>query len=142
MLKSIWVWILNNVFHVQTETKPKDVEDNQKYATQYEAIDNINFSAIFSNKLANYVVNDSNLNITGDNERTDLLNKIGGSLWKKGKKITSMAFGYGGVFLVPYVKGKKLFYKIVPQTRVTIDSTEGDTITGVTILAERKDMTP
>ena len=141
MLKSIWVWILNNVFHVQTETKPKDVEDNQKYATQYEAIDNINFSAIFSNKLANYVVNDSNLNITGDNERTDLLNKIGGSLWKKGKKITSMAFGYGGVFLVPYVKGKKLFYKIVPQTRVTIDSTEGDTITGVTILAERKDIT-
>lgn len=141
MLKSIWLWILNNVFHVQTETKPKDVEDNQKYAVQYEAIDNINFSAIFSNKLANYVVNDSNLNITGDNERTDLLNKIGGSLWKKGKKITSMAFGYGGVFLVPYVKGKKLFYKIVPQTRVTIDSTEGDTITGVTILAERKDIT-
>lgn len=141
MLKSIWTWILYNVFHIRTETKQKEVEDNQKYAVQYEAIDNINFSAIFSNKLANYVVNDSNMNITGDTDRADLLNKIGTSLWKKGKKIVSMGFGYGGVFLVPYVKGNKLFYKIVPQTRVTIDETEGDLITGATILAERKEIT-
>ena len=141
MLRCIWIWILTNVFKVKTETKTKDVEENQKYAVEYERIDGINFSSIFSNKLANYVINDSNMNITGENERVDLLNKVGQSMWKKGKKFTSMAFGYGGVFIVPYVKRNKLYYNIVPQSRVTIDSTEGDLITGATILAERKEIT-
>lgn len=141
MLKSIWMWILNKIFHVSTETKQKEVEDNLKYAIQYESIDNINFNAIFSNKLANYTISDSNMNIEGDNPRTELLNQIGQSLWKKSKKITSMSFGYGGVFLVPYVKGNKLFYNKIPQNRVTIDATEGDLITGATILAERKEIT-
>ena len=50
----------------------------------------------------------------------------------------SSGLGYGGIFLVPYVKGNKLFYNRVPQGRVTIDSTEGDLITGATILAEQK----
>lgn len=141
MLKSIWMWILNKIFKVPTETKQKEVEDNLKYAVEYESINNINFNAIFSNKLANYTVNDSNLNIEGDNPRTELLNQIGQSLWKKIKKISSMGYGYGGIFLVPYVKGNKLFYNKIPQSRVTIDSTEGDLITGATILAEKKEIT-
>ena len=141
MLKSIWMWILRNIFRVPTETNQKEVEDNLKYAVQYESIDNINFNAIFSNKLANYTVSDSNMNIEGKNARAELLSLTGNSMWKKAKKIASMTYGYGGIFLVPYVKGKKLFYNIVPQNRVTIDSTEGDLITGVTILAERKEIT-
>ena len=141
MLKNIWMWILNKIFKVPTETRQKEVEDNLKYAIQYENINNINFNAIFSNKLANYTVSDSNMNIDGNNARADLLSLTGNSMWKKANKITSMAFGYGGIFLVPYVKGKKLFYNIVPQNRVTIDATEGDLITGVTILAERKEIT-
>ena len=140
MLKSIWMWILNKIFKVPTETRQKEVEDNLKYAVQYESIDNINFNAIFSNKLANYTVSDSNINIEGNNARADLLNMTGQSMWKKSKKFISMAFGYGGIFLIPYVKGKKLFYNIVPQNRVTIDSTEGDLITGATVLAERKEI--
>jgi len=140
MLRSIWIWILTNVFKIQTETKQKDLEDNQKYAFEYARIDDINFAAIFGNKLANYVINDSNLNLEGKNKRVDLLNKTGQSMWKKFKKITSMSFGYGGIFLVPYVKGGKLYYSIVPQGRVTIDSTDGDLITGMTILAEKKEI--
>lgn len=141
MIKSIWMWILNNVFHVKTETQQSEIEENQRYASEYERVDEINFSAIFSNKLANYVISDSNINILGENDRTDLLNKLGQSMWKKMKKYTSMAFGYGGVFIVPYVKKGKLYYSIVPQGRVTIDDTEGDLITGATILAEKKEIT-
>ena len=141
MLSKIWTWILEKLFHVSTETKRKDVEDNTKYAVQYESINNINFNPIFSNKLANYTVSDSTMNIEGDNPRTELLNQIGQSLWKKIKKICSMGFGYGGVFLIPYVKGNKLFYNKVSQSRATIDSMEGDLITGATILAERKVIT-
>ena len=140
MFKSIWMWILNKIFKIPTETKQKEVEDNLKYAIAYESIDNINFTSIFSNKLSNYTISDSSMDIEGNNPRTDLLNMTGKSMWKKAKKITSMSFGYGGVFIVPYVKGNKLFYNLVPQGRVSIDSMEGDLITGATILAERKDI--
>lgn len=138
MLKNIWLWILQNIFHIQTETTQKEIEDNIKYARIYEQIDNINFNAIFSNKLANYVVSDSNMNIEGENARADLLNKTGGSMWKKAKKIVSMGFGYGGVCVVPYVKGGKIYYNLVPQDRLTIDAMDGELIVGATILAEKK----
>jgi len=138
MLKSIWIWILTNVFKVQTQTTQKEIEDNSKYAKAYQNIDDINFNAIFSNKLANYTISDSNINIEGDNKRAELLNMTGQSMWKKAKKIVSMAFGYGGVVIVPYVKGGKIYYNLVPQDRLTIDETDGELITGATILAERK----
>lgn len=140
MLKSLWAWILSKVFHVTTETKQVEVEENQRWSFEYERIDDINFSSIFSNKLANYVISDSNINVDGNNPRTEVLNKTAQSMWKKGKKITSMGFGYGGVFIVPYIKNNKLYYNLVPQGRVTIDSIEGDLITGATILAERKEI--
>lgn len=138
MFKKLIQYILNNIFKVSTQTTEKQIDNNSKYAMDYANIDSINFTSIFSNKLANYTINDSNLNILGENARVDLLNKIGQSLWKKGKKITAMAFGYGGVILVPYAKGGKLYYDLVPQSRLTIDNMDGDLITGATILAEKK----
>lgn len=141
MFKSIIKYVLNFLFKTKTESTDKEIDDNDKYAKLYESIDNINFSAIFSNKLANYTISDSNMNIEGDNARTELLNKVGQSMWKKAKKITSMAFGYGGVIVVPYVKGGKIFYNLVPQSRLTIDEMEGELITGATVLAERKVIT-
>jgi hypothetical protein len=129
---------LNNIFKIKTQTTAHEIDNNSKYATQYEYIDDINFNAIFSNKLANYVISDSNMNITGENARVDLLNKTGQSMWKKAKKFVSMGFGYGGVILVPYVKGGKIYYSIVSQNRVTIDETDGDLITGATVLAEKR----
>lgn len=138
MFKSIIQYVLSFLFKTNTQTTKKEIDDNSKYAKLYESIDDINFAAIFANKLANYTISDSNMNIEGENARVDLLNKIGQSLWKKIKKPVSMAFGYGGIALVPYVKGGKEFYNIVTQDRITIDSMEGDLITGATILAEKK----
>lgn len=138
MFKSIIQYILNNIFKINTQTTKKEIDDNSKYAKLYESIDDINFSAIFSNKLANYTISDSNMNIEGENARVDLLNKVGQSLWKQMKKVISMAFGYGGMVAVPYVKSGKLYRSLVPQNRFTIDETDGDLITGATILAEKK----
>jgi len=142
MLKNIFLWILQNIFKINTQTTQKEVEDNQKYAIEYEAIDDINFNALFSNKLANYVINDSNVNLEGKNARVELLDNTTQSMWKKAKKIVSMGFGYGGVIIVPYVKGGKIYYSIVPQNRLTIDETEGENIIGATVLAEKKTITP
>ena len=138
MFKSIIKYILINIFKINTQTTDKEIDDNSKYAQAYENIDNINFSSIFSNKLANYVINDSTLNITGENARVELLNKTGQSMWKKAKKFVSMSFGNGGIVLVPYVKGGKIYYNVVSQNRLTIDETDGELITGATILAEKK----
>ena len=138
MFKNIIKYILNNIFRIKTETTEKEINDNETYARIYESIDNINFASIFGNKLANYVVSDSNMNIEGDNQRAELLNKTGQSMWKKAKKIVSMAFGYGGVIIVPYVKKGKIYYNLVPQSRLTIDEMDGELITGATVLAERK----
>ena len=138
MFKSIIQYVLSFLFKTNTQTTKKEIDDNSKYAKLYESIDDINFAAIFANKLANYTISDSNMNIDGENARVDLLNKIGQSLWKKIKKPVSMAYGYGGIALVPYVKGGKEFYNIVTQDRITIDSMEGELITGATILAEKK----
>lgn len=138
MFKNIIQYILNNIFKIKTQTTNKEINDNSKYAQLYESIDDINFGAIFSNKLANYTISDSTMNIEGENARVDLLNKTGQSLWKKIKKPVSMAFGYGGVIIVPYVKGGKLYYNLVPQDRLTIDETDGELITGATVLAEKK----
>ena len=128
MFQKFIMWIFR-LFNIQSQTTQKEVEDNQKYAVEYERIDEINFNSIFSNKLANYVINDSNVNITGENARVELLDKTTQSMWKKAKKITSMGFGYGGVILVPYVKSGKIYYNIVSQSRVTIDEVEGENIT-------------
>ena len=138
MFKSIIKYILNNIFKISTQTTDKEIDDNSKYARIYEGIDDINFTSIFSNKLANYVISDSTMNIEGDNKRTELLNMVGNSMWKQMKKIVAMAFGYGGVAIVPYVKGGKIYRSIVPQSRITIDSMDGELITGATIEAERK----
>jgi hypothetical protein len=138
MFKSIIQYILTNIFKINTQTTKKEIDDNSKYASAYEQIDDINFDAIFSNKLANYTISDSTMTIDGDNKRTELLNKVGQSMWKKAKKIASMGFGYGGVALVPYVAGGKLYYNLVPQSRITIDKMDGENIVGATILAEKR----
>lgn len=138
MFKSIVQYVLNFLFKTNTQTTQKEIEENSKYAKIYENIDNINFNAIFANKLANYTVSDSTMNITGENARVDLLNMVGQSMWKKAKKIVSMSLGYGGLIIVPYVKGGKIYYNLVPQDRLTIDETDGELITGATVLAERK----
>ena len=92
MFKNVIMWILQNIFKIPTQTTQKEVEDNQKYAVEYERIDDINFNSIFSNKLANYVINDSNVNLIGENARVELLNNTTQSMWKKAKKIIAMGF--------------------------------------------------
>ena len=52
------------------------MQANDSFTAMYEEDRNINFTVIFANKLANYTVSDSNIDIVGDNQRADLLRKI------------------------------------------------------------------
>lgn len=138
MLKNLWLWVINNVFKRKTETTNKEISDNEKFADDYKKIDEINFNAIVSNKLANYTASDSTLSIDGDSQRAIYLEKIRKLVWRKLKKIASMTYGNGGVALVPYTKNGKIYYNIVTQDRILINKMEGDLITGATILSDEK----
>lgn len=140
MIKNVWNWVLK-LFNIQSETQNKEIELNDEYAENYKRIDEINFTAIFSNKLANYTVNDSTVNIEGNSKRAEFLKDTMTPIWKKIKKVVDMAFGLGAVALVPYVKNGKIYYKIVEQNRITINEMDGELTTGATILSERKDVT-
>ena len=138
MLKNVYLWIMEHIFKIKTQTTPDVVSQNNDYQREYERIDQINFTSIFANKISNYVANDSNIDVTGTSERAKYFNEIAQSMKRKLKKISSTILGVGGIAIVPYVKKGKIYYNIVPQNRILIDEKTGDLITGATILAESK----
>lgn len=138
MLKTLFNWILKTLFGVKTETNNREMNDNERFAQEYRAIDEINFTSIFANKLANFAVSDSTANIVGNNKRTQMLTDTLNLAMTRGKKIVGMQLGYGGVCIVPYIDNGKLLYTLVEQDRLTIDQISGEKITGATLLAEQK----
>lgn len=124
------------LFEKKQADNDKQLEENERFVTNYEDTKDINFTAIFANKLANYVVSDSNIDITGDNNRSEILRKVLNRLRKKLKKIVSREIGTGGVLAVPYVANSKLYFNIITQNRLVINKKIGEDITDCTILAE------
>ena len=141
MLKTLFNWILKTLFGVTTETNNKEMNDNERYAQEYREIEDINFTSIFANKLANMSMSDSTANIVGNNKRTQMLADTLELAMSRGKKIVGMQLGYGGVCIVPYIDKGQLLYTLVEQDRLTIDQISGDKITGATLLAEQKTIT-
>jgi hypothetical protein len=137
MFKTIWQKILS-IFNKTTQTTSDEYAENDRYAIQYESTRDINITAMFSNKLANYVTDESVMSIDGDNKRAELLNEILKSVLKDKKKIVSRIFGTGGITLVPYVKQGKLYYDKISQNRLSINEKLGDYIIDATILADVK----
>lgn len=111
-------------------------QENERFVAKYENDKDINFTAIFANKLANYTISDSNIDIAGDNKRAKLLKKIIKKLKKKLKKAISRCLGSGGVLVVPYVSNSKLYFNIISQSRLSINKMVGDDIVDCTVMAE------
>lgn len=135
MFRTLFDKILS-FFGKKKDIDNKSEEDNDKFAMDYENKNGINFTAIFANKLANYVVNDSNIDIEGNDERSKLLRKTIKKLKKKLKKIVSRMLGTGGMIVVPYVANNKIYFDAVTQNRLSINKKIGDDIIDCTIMAE------
>ena len=101
MLKNVYLWIMEHIFKIKTQTTPDVVSQNNDYQREYERIDQINFTSIFANKLSNYVANDSNIDVIGTSERAKYFNEIAQSMKRKLKKISSTILGVGGIAIVP-----------------------------------------
>lgn len=135
MFRMIWDKILS-LFGKKQNNDSVIAEANDKFTMDYENTNGINFTAIFSNKLANYVVNDSNIDLKGNDKRTELLKKTTKKLKKKLKKIVSRMLGTGGILIIPYVANNKIYFDIVSQNRLNINKKIGDDIIDCTIMAE------
>lgn len=135
MIRTMWDKILA-LFGKKQIINDKEQQENESYVFEYEDIKDVNFTAIFANKLANYTISDSTIDIVGDNLRAEMLRKIIKKLKKRMKKIISRQLGIGGVLAVPYVTNNKLYFNVVSQSRLVINKKIGDDIVDCTILAE------
>ena len=82
MIRTMWDKILA-LFGKSKISDNSRQEENERYTLQYEDTRDINFTAIFANKLANYVISDSNIDVTGNNKRAELLQNVIKKLKKK-----------------------------------------------------------
>ena len=137
MLRTMWDKILS-LFGKEPIKNENEQVENERYVTEFEETKNINFTAIFANKLANYTMSDSNIDVKGDNKRALLMQDVIKRLKKKMKKAISRQLGTGGVLIVPYVTRNKLYFNIIAQNRFVINKKIGEDIVDCTILAEHK----
>lgn len=135
MFTNLWNKILT-LFGKRQVSDNVIMQANDTFTYEYEKDKNINFTAIFSNKLANIAVSDSNIDVLGDSLRAKELRKIIKKLFKKLKKIIARELGTGGVLVIPYVTNGKIYFNIVSQNRLSINKKIGDDIVDCTIMAE------
>lgn len=135
MWKYMWEWILK-LFGIQSAIATDEQPDNEDFTRKYQDIEEINFTAILSNRVALIATADSDFILEEDNKRAKLLAGVGEKAWKKKEKLASLALGTGGCLIVPYVQDGQLLFNIATQDRLCIHEKNGDKITGATILAD------
>lgn len=117
-------------------TKTEETKDNKKYTSSYEDSKDINIASIFANKLANYTINDSTIDVDGDDKRSEILNDAIKRLKKQLKKVVARQVGTGGVLVVPYVANNKIYFNVISQDRLSINKAHNEDIFDCTIVAD------
>lgn len=128
-------WV-KQIFNADPVISDREQAITNEFSHQYEDTVNINFTAIFAGKLSSLTTTESTVEVVGDTARAELLNSAIQDIWAKAGKWTSMAFGAGGVLLVPYITGGKLYTDIVPQNRMIINRVNGEELRSVTVIAD------
>lgn len=140
MFKAILEYV-RYIFGIKTSTTQTQYANNNKYASDYRDIRNINFTSIFANKFASLVKNESEILVTDEydtpSKRTEMLNNVVNKVFgQKGKKMVSRMCGTGGVVLLPFVARNKIYVDMIPQDRLVVNEKIGDEIYSATVLAE------
>lgn len=102
----------------------------------YRRIDEINYTAIFSNSIANKVATGSTVDVVGVSRRADFV-KLGiDNAWKNLRSLVQQAGGTGGKVLVPYIIDGEPLYSVIDQNRLVISKTRGERIVSATLVSE------
>lgn len=135
ILSSIWD-IVRRIFGADPALTQEEAAALEMQSADYRRLQGYNLTAIFAAKLATLTIAESSAEVSGDNQRAQLIDKVITKLWKQRKKLTAMAYGTGGVLLIPYVTGGKVYVDIVPQSSMIINRVNGDDIRAVSIVAD------
>lgn len=130
--------LILRLFRINVDKTDTETTEHQEEAKAYDRTTGINMTAILANRLATLTVTESKVNIKGDNQRSELLGRCFNAMWENAQEITARCFGVGGVALVPYVAGGKIYTAIVPKDRFFITKSQGTDIIGATIVADAK----
>ena len=136
MLKTVWEYILK-IFGVGgTNTTQKQLRENSDFTQKYEMTEEINFTAIFANRLATLSLNESTADVVGNNARVAFLDQCLSEAWGRMKRIASCMLGTGGCIVVPYLRGGCIQFDVLSQERLVIHEKQGNKITRATVLAD------
>lgn len=128
--------ILWRLFGRKTIVPDIEIAAQDQFGRDYEQAQDINFTAVFANKLASLIVTESLVTADGKNPRAEFIDGCISDVWDQAKKITARALGTGGVVLIPYAAGGKIFTDIVPQDRFYINDVCGRNIRAASVLAD------
>lgn len=130
--------LILRLFRIEVAKTDEEENSHREDVREYNRTSGINMTAILAGRLATLTVTESKVNINGDNQRSELINKCFIAMWHDAQDITARSFGSGGVALVPYVAGGKIYTSIVPKDRFFITRSQGTDITGATIVSDIK----
>lgn len=119
-----------------TDTSREQAAENGRYAEEFEQAKNVNFTAIFANKLTTLSISESTGDVVGSSARVAFLDSCLGHVWEKMKRINSRMLGTGGCVVAPYVQEGEVHFDILSQERIMIHKKKGDRIIAATVLAD------
>ena len=137
MIQDFFFW-LYRLFNKNYRRDTPQEKDNSTFGSAYRDLSKINYTAIFSNKLATITTHDSTMSVTGDTARAELLNACRDQFEDGLKSSITTALGTGGACLVPYVSHGRIYYSTVSQDRLRIVEAIADELRDVFVLMDTK----
>lgn len=139
LIKNIYEQVrlmLNTLFRTKAEGEYIEQRAINKFGTNYRDIDDVNFHAIFADRITAFALADAQVDVIGDNARAQEINRILQTERRHEEKWMHQALGIGAVLLVPYTVNGEIHIDIVPQDRVLISEHSGCNIRRLSFLAD------
>ncbi len=139
MFQRFWAWVAS-LFGKKPQI-PDTTFEIERYEADYRKIDEINFAAIFGQRLSNIAFSDSSQDVDDaqgnhDGARAEAVREVLDWAWKRSRKIATQVLATGGRVLVPYVSNGRIQCTIVPQERLYIIDSDGERIQSAALLAD------
>ncbi len=93
MLKTVWEYILRIFGIAKSNTTGEQLTENMEFTQKYEAAEEINFTAIFANKLSSLAMSESTADVAGNNGRGAFLDQCLEEVWGRMKRVVSRMLG-------------------------------------------------
>lgn len=117
--------------------RQREAADAQAGEKKWRRLDEVNFTAIFAQKLSSLALSDASMKVEGpEGARGDLVRDALEDAFRRMRDVLPQALGSGGRVLIPYVSGGALRLDVVAQDRMYITGMDGERITSASFLSD------